>query len=95
MAYPKKKEIYPKKESHSKLLSKVYTIKRSCGRKLMYVALYWGIIVRETMAWASGKVLVQHVVVILLIALVGGANATAICNMDLRPPPSLTKPPSS
>lgn len=50
----------------------------------MYVVLYWGIIVRETMAWASGKVLVQHVVVILLIALVGGANATAICNIDLR-----------
>jgi hypothetical protein len=49
----KYEEIYPKKESHSKLLSKVYTIRRSCGRKLMYVVLYWGIIVTETMARAS------------------------------------------
>jgi hypothetical protein len=69
---PKKMKKYTqeKKESHSKLLSKVYTIKRSCGRKLiLYVVLYWGIILRETMAWASGKVLVQQVVVILLLAI--------------------------
>uniref|UniRef100_A0A2N9GZW0 Bifunctional inhibitor/plant lipid transfer protein/seed storage helical domain-containing protein n=1 Tax=Fagus sylvatica TaxID=28930 RepID=A0A2N9GZW0_FAGSY len=52
-------------------------------QKAIYIALYWGILVRKNMDKASGKVSVQYVLVIMLIALVSyRAKAAAICNID-------------